>query len=188
MKKKLILFCLFSIAFFCKVSAQVIPPGSNSGFIPPRNGVYLEVGGNAVMGSINYERLIYLPGTAPNFALRVGMLPMYARENNNTNYLHLYVPLELTLIPGKNRVSPEFGAGITILNTHTRNKLENNEFSQDMMPVFRAGVRWNLENKPLYFRAALLLLNIGAVDDFREGATMPWVSYCIGYRFGKKKK
>src|SRR5688572_22101544 len=144
--KQFLLFCLFFLAFFWKGQAQTVVKDSVGIKRPAQNAVYLELLGNAVIASVNYERLVYLPDNAPMLALRAGVLPMATRENTNTRYLHLFVPFEVTLIPSKKNISPEFGAGITLMNTYTKNKLEANYFELGVLPMVRAGLRWGIDD------------------------------------------
>lgn len=153
--KRLLLFTLFLIAFSGKGRAQETKKDSVERWRKPRNAVYLESFGNAGIASVNYERLIY-PKATQTFALRAGMLPMANRENADTSYLHLFVPLEVTVLPRKKNVSPELGVGLAFLNTYTRHKQEANEFRQDVMPVFRFGLRWGFGNSPFLAGRACL--------------------------------
>src|SRR5690606_32228406 len=103
MKNAFLLFCLFYLAFSGHVQAQTKPDPVP--VQPFRNAVYLEFGGNAYIGSLNYERRFFAAAKpATTFALRIGGLYVpFKGRNGEPEYL-LAVPVEASAFWGKRAV------------------------------------------------------------------------------------
>ena len=114
MKRKFLLFCLFSIAFSGKIKAQIAPVDTSVQIFPYRNSFYIELGGNAMVGSFNYERIVDLPNNGTKLAFRLGgiFIPVIGILGGPTTH-EVFVPAEISLICGKKAFRPEFGAGFT---------------------------------------------------------------------------
>ena len=149
-----------------------------------RNAVFLEVGGNGLAGSLNYERIFPLTGN-PMMAVRLGGLYWPAF------YSHIIsVPAEITFINGQRNLKFEFGFGLTYLETISRERPYDGVFVEEMkalIPVFRLGARYQMPRKPLFMRAGFtpyLFTDKSRNED--ELLFMPWAGLSVGYSFRRK--
>ena len=189
MRNTILLFCLLSIAFSGKVMAQNEMP--ETGNMPDfyRNSVYLELGGNAALTSINYERLIPFAVPGKTLALRAGtFLAPYGLKRNNFSY-ELFLPVEASVLMGKRAVKFEFGFGTTLhsyFDTYINAEGERIHYSRnDFLPVFRVGGRWQVPGKNWFVKVAatpFLKANFFGIDF----PVMPWAGISVGYNFGRK--
>ena len=171
--KYLLLFCLFLLTFSQKGFAQ------SSGY----NSVYLELGGNGIIGSLNYERLIPV-GDYFAFAGRVGGLYL---PDRNENYGYMF-PAEVSMLLGKNALKFEAGFGYTYFNYIDREHGETDDFSnpeKNLIPVLRLGTRRQIGQSPFFLRSAFTFLFIESVTLGKF--PIPWLGFSAGYSFGKKK-
>lgn len=178
-----LLFYLFCLALPGKTFAQLSGAPPQALPVDYRNAVFLEIGGNGLAGSLNYERLFALTGD-PMVALRIGAFywPDF--------YSHLVaVPAEVSIINGKRPVKFEFGFGLTYLQTISRERPYDGVFVEEqkaLIPVFRLGVRYQVPGKPLLLRAGFTPFMFTDKSRSRdEQIIRPWGGISVGYRFGK---
>src|SRR5688572_2995943 len=103
MRKLYLLFCLFLLAVSGKSWAQN-KSGPEADFVFYRNSVYAELGGNGVVGSINYERLIYLPTADATMAMRAGGIFIPEGLDGGKLKYEMIIPVEVSFIRGKKPV------------------------------------------------------------------------------------
>jgi hypothetical protein len=179
--KPVLLFCLFLIAFCRPGFAQSSAAGSPLNAAPYRNSLYLEVGGNGLLGSFNYERLFPLAGD-PIAALRLGGLVI---PDEKRNFI-LAVPAEISFINGKRNLKFEFGFGITYIK-YVDLELESNwtetEVIQPFLPVFRLGGRYQKPGSPYFLRFAFTPYFLSDGEAETGLPFMPWGGVSFGYSF-----
>jgi hypothetical protein len=174
MRKAFLLFCLFWVAFFGKSFAQL--SGNNS--------VYLELGGNAGLGSLNYERLFPVRDNL-SFAGRVGGLYL---PDGKKNYVYM-LPAELSVLWGENALKFESGFGFTYFKYVNRDYSYYDgviSSSEKLFPVLRLGTRRQVGESPFFFRSAFTFIFIETVTLGKF--PIPWLGISAGYSFGKRKK
>ncbi|MFC5270819.1 hypothetical protein [Adhaeribacter terreus] len=185
--KAVLLFFLVGIAFWplqvrAQQTAEVVQQ-KQAGFL--RNGTYVEAGGNALYGSLNYERRFFVQGD-PVAAIRVGgsLVPF--------DYWHsLILPVEFSLINGKRPLKFEFGAGVTFLKSFEREEKVRNDrvgvyINPGFRPIanFRLGARYDFPDKPYFLRAGFTPFFFNNGEGFP--GFQPWGGVSFGYSFGKK--
>jgi len=189
--KPFLLFALFFLAFSGTSAAQNASADSAISFRPYRNSIYIELGGNAVFGSVNYERLFpYAAAPGTTLALRVG--GFFHPGNNDSGVKNiLIIPLESSAFWGRRAVKPELGFGLTYLQSYSvQDDLHEEGYKYtEFLPVFRFGLRYEKPGKPYVARLALTPLVIAVLED--PGTYMPpvlpWLGLSVGYHFGKQK-
>lgn len=130
-----------------------------------KNSIYLELGGNSVFYSVNYDRLIKLTNQI-KLAPRVGL--MYWPINNikdNVDYSNLRIPLELNALWAKTPKSKSFaeiGIGLSLIGMYGGYKLhftgEVNRFTKfARVSTFRLGFRHQKPTGGFMYRAGLVV-------------------------------
>jgi hypothetical protein len=152
-----------------------------------RNSFYVELGGNAMALSLNYERLIPFAKPGNTLALRIGgIVGPNGRFGPNMGY-EFYLPLEASVFMGKRAVKLELGLGTTIWGYGRR---DFNTFGQpenynylEAVPVLRIGGRWQKPGEHWFVR-------VGFTPFLQENYTVikypfsPWAGISVGYNFG----
>ncbi|MBK0404195.1 hypothetical protein I5M27_14460 [Adhaeribacter sp. BT258] len=190
MEKKLLLFCLFLIAFSGKVLAHEVEVDSvvNSQFY--RNSVYAELLGNGVFGSLNYERLFWIPASETTVAARVGGLLLEAGQVGGTFEYQMIAVGEVTFFSGKRAVKFESGFGVTV---YTDSQGYNEAYGHsgnywEFIPVLRIGARWQPRAKPYLVRLGFTPLFFGDDSPVYKFPVVPFGGLSFGYSFGKRHK
>jgi hypothetical protein len=113
MKNIRLLFCLFWVAFPSLVRAQSLEADSVANPVFFRNSLYVELGGNGLFGSLNYERVFSFASSDKRITFRVGgiFIPNGVYEGKK-RYM-MTVPVEVGFFWGKGKFKPEFGLGFT---------------------------------------------------------------------------
>jgi hypothetical protein len=133
-----------------------------------RNMIYLELLGNAILFSVNYERTLAQSGLLRG-ALRVGAgLTPSTSESYGGGVL---IPIEPILLIGKD-VSFEVSMGIT-LEYYTTNLGRKTRVT----PLPRIGLRYQKPGDPFMLR---LGITVDQVDALR---VLPWPAVAIGVAF-----
>ncbi|KAA9331855.1 hypothetical protein [Adhaeribacter soli] len=188
MKKTRILFCLILVAFSKVTSGQVLPSDSAKIAAPFHNSVYLEIMGNGLAASLNYERVFRLPKSETWIAARVGGAWFPAgREEGYTNYTTL-VPVEISIFHGEKPWKNEAGFGVTFMEEADFNsEKQRPEKQQNLIPVFRFGRRYADPESPFMVRWGVLavILPDEVQGDFLP-QVMPWFGVSLGYGFGRR--
>lgn len=153
-----------------------------------KHSIYAEAFGNAIVGSLNYERFFADKKPDALIALRVGALVLpFGSEAGNFNYV-LLVPVEVTRIHGKKAVKLEYGAGATLyFGSETYTSVDGsaeNEKNVAVAPVLRIGGRWQIPQTPYFLRVGFTPLLIS--NDFWEIPVMPLAGVSVGYSFGSR--
>lgn len=186
----LILFCLSNFFAFAQKT--------DSSRVLPKNSVYVELLGNGILGSLNYERIFWQKNNW-RMAGRIGIsaFPNLDKDSDNLKYFQYTVPTELSLLYGKNRHFLEFGAGVTLgfmdrlMFTYKRTTEingvrvtdtdEHHERYTILVPMFRLGYRYQGKNGFL-FRFGLLG---GIAKGSIAGGNDLYVFPSLGFSFGK---
>lgn len=182
MKKNLLLFCLFWIAFSRNCFAQIPADHSVARLMPLRNSVYAELGGNGIIGSLNYERLFPV---SENFAFVFRAGGLYLPDRGK-NYGYM-LPAEISLLVGRNNLKFETGFGYTYfkyVDQQYRDNTGNPGAPGKMLPILRIGARRQLGESPFFFRSAFTFIFIESVTLGKF--PIPWIGLSAGYNFGRK--
>ena len=195
-----ILFRGFGFIIFCLLSQHVKAqqPDSSAISLPPvmeqlpatayKHSIYAEALGNAIVGSINYERLISDKKPGAVIAWRIGMLFMpFGSTGGNFNY-EILVPIEVTRFHGNKAIKLEYGAGATIyFSSATYSSIDGsfeNEKQTAIAPVLRIGGRYQMPGTPYFIRAGFTPLLIS--NDFWGIPVVPYGGISVGYSFGSR--
>ncbi len=142
-----------------------LPAQDNTSFYRPRS-VYLELGGNAIYGSINFENK-FTDFKYHNIGLRVGCGWMNK----------LLVPLStLNYYFGRRNHFLEIGVGI----------IYGDGYDYDIVWTGSIGYRYLIEKNGLFFRADFTLSLMP--EDIDSDRVWKWGGISIGYAFKSKKK
>jgi hypothetical protein len=159
MKKLVVIItiCLMSISSYCQT------PGVKQDSVVKdirKNSIFFELGGNGLLYSVNYERLIDIAEDLV-IGLRIG----YSYCNMSFAIMEKYsiVPLEINLISGKKHCF-ELGCGLTV-SKRTIGKaagsysepVETSERIQTL--VFRTGYRYRADSGFLFRFAPMFMIN-----------------------------
>jgi len=186
MKNAFLLFCLFCIAFSGRSFAQISAP--ETGAVPDlyRNSIYLEIGGNGGLLTLNYERLIPLAAPHKMLALRVGGLFVPSGSRQTGYDYEFYLPLEVSVLMGKRAVKLELGLGTTIFGnggSYLNNGQQLESYHRlEALSVLRVGGRWQKPGKNWFVR-------VGFTPVLQENYTVipypfsPWAGISVGYNF-----
>lgn len=124
--------------------------------VQARNAVYLELGGNAAIYSLNYDRIIYEKGIF-KAAARAGIcaIPYNIANKNYGGYL---MPFEIVGLLGKSKHHLEMGPGITpywipFSPAHGSDG-ESDSYALDSHMSFRLGYRYQKPEGGFFFRIA----------------------------------
>jgi hypothetical protein len=109
--KVLILPLIFILYFFQICLSQ------NPEFKKVKNGVFLELGGNAVLYSLNYERIFHFNNTT-KLSIRSGASVIPQIERTGNTYAGYFFPVEVNYLIGSNKSHLEIGTGYTFGNVH----------------------------------------------------------------------
>ena len=161
MKKLLLTTSL--IVLTCVVFGQDEKPEKTS---MRKNTVYLELGGNALYYSVNYDRIFSITKIA-HVSLRTGffMSPEFGSGHN-----YYVVPLEVNALLGKENNFFELGFGQSLL---IENSSYSNEF--DAYTTLRLGYRHMSESG--------LMVRAGIVPILKEYDSLIWIGLGVGYAF-----
>ena len=179
----------FGLVIYPKlVLAQNIISDSNEAVKPFKNSVYAELGGNGIVGSINYERLFYSAYRPTTIvAMRLGFMYLpYKGPAGEPEYMQT-IPWEVSVFWGKKAIKPEIGFGATYFQSYDGPDRYSDEGYTEflVMPVFRLGIRYDKPDKHMFWRlgftpALIIEASSGPPQLF------PWGGLSFGYKFGRK--
>ncbi len=137
------------------------------------NSVYIELGGNGLYYSVNYERILLRTGFA-NYALRGGM--SFFKMNTNRNIFSW--PLELNVIFGQKKSHIEFAPGYTLIH---ESELGENHFGSILF--LRIGYRYQKSTKGFIFRVGFTPYTDFLIDFWDTPQLSLWGGISVGYAF-----
>lgn len=137
-----------------------------------QNAAYVELGGNAILPSINYERRIN-----ERWSGRAGLSYVVGETTEDTEHT-LIIPLTLSWISHpSSKHHFEVGGGLTIVTGDSQDLFENVDDDEKFSKAFGTGILGYRYQKPdggLIFRAGVTPL-IG------DGEVLPWLGVSVGY-------
>ncbi len=167
MLSNLLMPLCFLIAFFCKPIVSFSQAVANN-----KNFMYLEAGGYAGFGSVNYERLL---SKKPGVGIRMG-LGFYSEKGS---YLTLPVGVNM-LFDVKNKYNPSFievGFGISLFSLNGKVFAKKNDPTTDNYINVLPSV---------YYRQHLkkdIMWKIGIMPVVNKYTIIPWVGVAVGKIF-----
>jgi len=161
--KKITIAIILSM-FFGNIFSQEDNAKNDNGI--RKNAIYLELGGNALYYSVNYDR-VFSFSKIVHSSLRVGF---FTTPEIGSGYNTHVFPLEANLLLGKENNFFELGVGQSIW-------VESGGYSDniDSYSTFRLGYR-HISDKGLMVRT-------GIVPIIQDDDAMIWVGLGIGYAF-----
>ena len=157
-----------------------------------KNTLFLELGGNGMFYSLNYDRIL-LDRSPWKLSGRMG--GMYFPGLGEANRHLIGLPLEISYLRGKNNHHLEIGFGFTpIYDTYPGINYQGEDYQrQDLavMGVARIGYRYQKREGGLFFKTGFTPL-LGTVYNLRERAqgraerfSYPLVGLAFGYTLKK---
>jgi hypothetical protein len=187
MKFKILHIPAFLFLIACSLNGQ--SKSSNQRIDTLKNQVYLEIFGNGLRYSVNYERLL-TNWTKLNIASRVGF--GYYPFNNET----LSVPVEITTFWGGERDFVESGFGLILCKREvdyghgkgipspdTKKSAGINTQKDQILVSFRLGYRYQKPNGRSSFRFGLTILYESYKGVFQPTCLQIPIGFSYGYRF-----
>ncbi len=137
-----------------------------------RNAAYFELGGSAIVPSINYERRL-----SERVFGRIGASYIVGETTEDTETTFV-IPLTLSWIshPASNHHF-EAGGGVTIATGDSQDLLETVDDDRKFSKLFVTGIagyRYQKPGRGFQFRAALTPI-------FADGELLPWFGLSVGY-------
>ena len=183
MSQQLLKAFLFSFIVILSSSLSLMAQNSAEAFTA-KNAAYVELAGNGIFYSLNYERIIHQKGVFKS-AARVGFTAMPLKVGGDT-YWSAALPLELIGLIGRNRHHLELGIGYTPYY-YAVGKFEigssGEEFDRyrltSLLPL-RVGYRYQKPDGGFFFRIGYL-----PSMDFTPERTKLWVVTHGGISIGK---
>lgn len=165
--------CLFMLLMPMPGAAMsdLLPdPGAQVASTEPRtakNSVFMEVGGSAVMLSINYDRIL-----SEHFSLRAGIGGLVVEGDKE-----LVFPILFNLLMGPASHKLEIGAGITLFFPRG--------FSDPVVPIaFAIGYRYAPIHTGLSFRiGATPFVFVTSHRELKSVIFVPWAGVSLGIQF-----
>ena len=138
------------------------------GRIQTKNSLYLELGGNALVYSINYDRVL-----TDDFSARIG-IGFYSLDDDTGDSASLSgIPITAHYLFGKGNSRLEIGAGLVIFT----GKADISTIETKDSAVLGTGVfayRFQKPDGGVFFKAGFTPL-------FQGGTFVPWFGLSIGY-------
>ncbi|TKC08162.1 hypothetical protein FA048_13460 [Pedobacter polaris] len=160
-----------------------------------KNSIYIELGGNGILYSANYDRIIPI-STHFKLAPRVGFEFIPRNKKDAPTYGKWSFPLELNILYSKKTESKNFfegGIGLSLFNLVSNYKLNSNneiidtEVKTAKVTVLRLGFRHQKPEGGLMYRAGLLVKL--SQDDYSKSRVGDdlfyklWPGFSVGYSF-----
>lgn len=135
------------------------------------NTFFVELGGNAVAYSLNYERFF-----TPKIGIRIGGMYLQADDEGTRVGVGLF-PVMATYLLGDGNSHFETGAGIGFATAG----IDDSEFGEDwgdsaIYGTATFGYRYQKPEGGVIFRA-------GFTPIFADGTLLPWAGVSVGYAF-----
>ena len=172
-------FLIFLVIFLC--SEELFSQELKNGGTIRKHSLFLEIGGNGVFYSINYDAL-FLLSTNFGFSVRAGfsIAPPFLTGSD----WGLTIPAEFNVLLGKTKNFFEFGVGSTLIRSFAG---RNTEFPL----VGRLGYRYQKTDGGLFFRIGIngILTKdySGVYNDLITKRFIPWAGISIGLTFKNRK-
>ncbi|WP_207432032.1 hypothetical protein [Sabulibacter ruber] len=145
-----------------------------------RNTVFLEIGGNSLVYSLNYDRILV---NKPTFKLAGRIGGMYLKNTGiieNGGY-HMYsFPLELSYLHGKGNHHLEIGVGV---NPSIEKQFDFDRTNYSIFPLVRLGYRYQRSDGGLFFKAGFtpIIQTRKDIKYITDSPLAPWGGIAIGY-------
>ncbi len=173
-KEKVKYIFIFIVVLISSLNNQAISQSDSTN--TARNAVYLEAGGLATYGSINYERLLPLKNKW-NLALRIGFGSYRLKDFNDQFNPDLIIPIAIYGLYGKQH-KVEFGFGQAITNIVRANPSNFQvERESKLSANFTIGYRYQNVAGGLFIRIAYSPI-IEFYKNYRH-----WGGVSVGYGF-----
>ena len=149
-----------------------------------RNFAYFEFGGNGILNSLNYERLLFINEKQSfRFSSRIGT-GFY--KSTDSGPIVMTVPLELLIWLGKSKFHPEFGLGYTPSfgkRTYIKNNIIYKQTNFDYNLLFRIGIRFQSYNDRFLVKLGLTPVVYRDYYDNSKTKMMLWGGISMGIGF-----
>lgn len=171
------MFCAFI------ASAQddyALKPPRDYSINPAKNAGFIELGGNAGLYSLNFDRIYYYKEKL-KISARVGFAP-----NFNGFYIEQIYILENNFILFKNPHHLELGLGVTLQRRYNEkpNEIDNYFWENILFSVWRCGYRYQKQDDGLFLRAGITpVVMSNDAEGFHSNYFQFWAGASVGLSF-----
>jgi hypothetical protein len=140
---------------------------------PPaaKNAFYVELGGNGIFYSVNYDRLI-----TPHVAARAGVMLFRAEDNASNSVAVAVAPVVVSYLFGEGNSHFEAGVGVGLATASIDHVDFGEDFDQTLYGTGVLGYRYQPRTGGVVFRA-------GLTPVFNAENFAPWIGVSVGYAF-----
>lgn len=175
----MIFICCANLLFSQKEDyAMPIPRDYSSK--PAKNAGFIELGGNAGLYSLNFDRIYYYKERF-KLSARVGYAPHF-----NGIYIEQECVIENNFILFKNPHHLELGFGSTLQRRYNErpNEIDNYFWENIIFGITRCGYRYQKQDDGLFVRAALTPVFMSKDEEgFHPTYFQLWAGVCVGISF-----
>ena len=155
-----------------RVHAQEALPGSSSDFA--RNSIFLEILGNGLFYSLNYDHKIF-----NHLSARIGGMYLGVSEGvTDQNVSLLLVPVMANYLVGSGSSRLEIGAGLTLGSAGGNIDAAGGDFDEGGLAAFTSTIGYRLQPTDGGF-----LFRIGFTPIFTANGFLPWAGLSLGGTF-----
>lgn len=161
-------------AFACialPLAAQSVSDKSAIDQPTAKNAFYVELGGNGIFYSVNYDRLI-----TPKVAARAGLMFMRAEDEVSNSVEVAVAPVVVSYLFGEGNSHFEAGLGVGLATASIDDVDFGEDFDRTVYGTGVLGYRYQPKAGGVVFRAGLT--PVFTTDDFA-----PWIGVSFGYAF-----
>lgn len=157
------------VAAVSPAAAQSAPPAA-------RNAVYVELLGNGIVYSVNYDRLI-----TPNVSARVGVSAATAEDGEGDRATIITAPVTASYLWGRGNSKFETGIGVLVASASLEDLGDDLDIGDDVgdtsvLGTATLGYRYQPADGGFVFRAGLTPI-------FTTDSFVPWFGVSFGYAF-----
>jgi len=161
-----------SFAFALATAGSAAAQDAAAGPRVASNTFFVELGGNALVYSLNYERFF-----TPKLGVRVGGMYLRADDNAGTELGVGLFPIMATYLLGQGNSHFETGAGIGIATAGVDDTDVGEDWGDSAVyATATLGYRYQKPDGGVIFRA-------GFTPILGDGNLLPWVGLSVGYAF-----
>lgn len=177
------LFCLIFLLSALITSAQddyALKPPRDYSKNPAKNAGFIELGGNAGLYSLNFDR-IYFYKEKLKISARVGFAPHF-----NGIYIEQIYVLENNFILFKNPHHLELGLGATLQRRYNErpNQIDTYFWENILFSVWRCGYRYQKEDDGMFLRAGITpVVMSNDAEGFHSNYFQFWAGVSVGLSF-----
>jgi len=160
-------------AFACIALPHAAQSAGPPALDPPmaKNAFYVELGGNGIFYSVNFDRLL-----TPHVAARAGLMFFRAEDEVSNSVAVVVAPVVVSYLFGEGNSHFEAGLGAGLATASIDDVDWDEDFGQTVYGTGVLGYRYQPKTGGVVFRA-------GLTPVFTSNDFAPWVGVSVGYAF-----